>query len=150
MRVDFRGRADGLRVVSVGLSALGLLDSLYLTWVKLADATAACSNFGDCETVNQSRYSEVGGIPIALLGALAYLTIVALLAVGWRLPKVDHVTRLAIFGLALTGTFYSAYLTYLEVAVLRAICPFCVLSAISITAILVLSVIRLREEDADG
>jgi len=57
---------------SILLAILGLIDSLYLGWIKLAGETAACSGIGDCEAVNTSRYSEIGGVPIALLGALAY------------------------------------------------------------------------------
>jgi uncharacterized membrane protein len=53
--------------------------------------------------------------------------------------------RLAIFGISFAGSLYSGYLTYLEIAVLRAICPFCVVSAISIFVLLILGVFRLRE-----
>ncbi len=55
-----------------------------------------------------------------------------------------------VFGVSLIGTLYSAYLSYLEVAVLKAICPYCVASAIAVTAVLVLCVLRLRSADADA
>ncbi|MEE9507803.1 MAG: vitamin K epoxide reductase family protein, partial [Anaerolineales bacterium] len=57
--------------------------------------------------------------------------------------------RMGVFGLSLTGTLYSVYLTYLEIAVLRAICPFCVVSAISIFVLLIVGVIRLKENFID-
>lgn len=131
----------------VALAAVGLIDSVYLTWLKLADATAACAGIGDCDTVNNSRFASVGGIPIAILGALSYGAILALLFVDrlrpeWRLPS-----RVAMFGLTLAGTLYSAYLTYVELAVLRAVCPFCVVSAVAMTLLLVISILRLRESD---
>jgi uncharacterized membrane protein len=136
-------------IISIGASLIGLIDSIYLTWIKLADKTAACSNIGDCESVNNSQYSEIAGIPIALLGAGAFLTIFLLLALEKRLPDQSTSLRMGVFGLSLTGTLYSVYLTYLEIAVLRAICPFCVVSAISIFALLIIGVIRLKESFTD-
>lgn len=134
--------------LSVALAALGLLDSIYLTWIKLANATIACSNIGDCETVNSSRYSELAGIPIAALGAAAYLAILLMLLLDRKPSERSELLRLGVFGLALTGTLYSAYLTYLELVVLRAICPFCVASAIILTALLVLSVLRITVRES--
>ena len=58
-------------------------------------------------------------------------------------------SRLAVFGLALTGTLYSAYLTSLELAVIHAICPYCVISALLVTLLLVLALIRLRQPVVD-
>ncbi|MGH2628636.1 MAG: vitamin K epoxide reductase family protein, partial [Anaerolineales bacterium] len=76
----------------MALAAVGLADSVYLTWLKLADATAACAGIGDCDLVNNSRFASVGGIPIALLGALSYAAILGLLVAdrvrpGWRMAS---------------------------------------------------------------
>jgi uncharacterized membrane protein len=130
--------------LSAGLALLGLLDAAYLAWIKLANATYACSNIGDCETVNRSSYSEVAGIPIAALGAAAYGVILLLVLLDRRPSQRSEPFRFGVFGLALAGTLYSAYLTYVEVAVLRAICPYCVASALILTALLGLSLVRLR------
>lgn len=145
-------RASGLRglwLVSVGVALVGLVDSIYLTWIKIADQTAVCSGIGDCESVNNSIYSEIAGIPIALIGAIAYLTILALLFLENRFETKGLYLRFAIFGLTLAGSLYSGYLTYLEIAVLRAICPFCVLSAISIFVLLIVGISRLKADFAD-
>ncbi len=131
----------------IALAAIGLVDSAYLSWLKLADATAACAGIGDCEAVNNSRFATVGGIPIALLGALSYGAILALFFADRVRPEWRMAGRVAMFGLTLAGTLYSAYLTYVEVAVLRAICPFCVVSAVVMALLLVISVLRLRESD---
>ncbi len=136
--------------LSVGLSLLGLGVSVYLTWVKLTGNTASCGTVGDCESVNNSRYAEIGGVPIALFGALSYLVLLALLLIEHRRPPAAETARLMVFGVSLIGTLYSAYLTYLEVAVLKAICPYCVASAIAVTAVLILCVLRLRSADADA
>lgn len=138
-----RRQTDRLRLISVALAGLGLLDSAYLTIIKLANATAICADIGDCDTVNNSRYAEIGGIPIALLGAGAYLVMLLLLIWEPRLGENGDYARLGVFGIALAGTLYSFYLTYLEIAVLRAICPFCVLSAVSITVLCILGLVRL-------
>jgi uncharacterized membrane protein len=132
--------------VSIVLAIIGLLDSIYLAWLKLAGTTALCGGVGDCESVNNSIYAEINGIPIALLGAGAYLLIMALLLVEGRFGLGTEWPVMGVFGLSLIGTLYSVYLTYLEVAVLHAICPYCVLSAIAIALILVISVIRLRQQ----
>jgi len=82
-------------------------------------------------------------VPVALLGLGAFLAILALLVFQTRLAVLQDYAPLAIFGLALTGTLYSAYLTYVELFVIHAICPYCVTSAVLITALLILAVIRL-------
>lgn len=138
-----------LWIVSVIAALVGLIDSIYLTYIKVADQTAACSNIGDCESVNNSIYSEIAGIPIALLGVGAYLAILFLLFLENRYSDQIANLQLGTFGLSLIGTLYSAYLTYLEVAVLRAICPFCVVSAIAIFVLLIVGVLRLRASFAE-
>jgi uncharacterized membrane protein len=134
---------DWLRWVSLGLTALGALDAGYLSYIKLAHVEAICRGVGDCEAVNSSVYAQIGGVPIALFGLAAYLAILALLVLESRVPILHDYARLAIFGLALTGTLYSAYLTYVELFVIHAICPFCVTSALLMTGLFILAVVRL-------
>jgi len=133
-----------IRRVMLGLTGLGLLDTLYLSWLKLAHQEAACASIGDCDVVNASPYSEFMGIPIAVLGAGVYGLILLLLWVEPRLaPARRTQARYAVFGLTLWGVLYSAYLTYLELAVLHAICPFCVLSALVLLFLWILAMIRV-------
>ena len=145
-----RRRPSLNRSLSLGLTLLGLGVSAYLTWIKLTGNTASCGPIGDCESVNHSRYAEIGGVPIALLGALGYLVLLVALLVEVRCHRLSHAARLAAFGVSLVGTLYSAYLTYVEVAVLRAICPYCVVSAIAMTLVLILCVLRLRAAEAEA
>jgi uncharacterized membrane protein len=138
-------RVDWLRWASVALALLGAADSAYLTWVKLFKTQALfCVEGGGCDTVNNSIYSEINGIPIAILGLGAYLAIALLLALEDRAGALESYGPLAVFGLALTGTLYSAYLTYVELFVLHAVCPYCVVSAALMTAIFILAVIRFQ------
>jgi uncharacterized membrane protein len=123
---------------------VGLAVSLYLTYIKVNPASLLCTGVGDCEAVNSSAYSEIRGIPIALLGALAYAAILGTLLLEKRSPFLSEWGPVVIFGMAFAGTLYSAYLTYIEIAVLEKICPYCVTSAVAITAICVLSGVRLK------
>jgi uncharacterized membrane protein len=129
-----------------------MLDSIYLVWVKLSGAYALCGPIGNCESVNSSQYSEIFGIPIAILGAVAYSVMIILLILENRGQLWAEYGPMIVFGMSLIGVLYSFYLTYIEVAVLKAICPYCVISAIILVVLLALSVIRLsillRESDA--
>ena len=134
---------DKLFLSSVILAIVGLLDSLYLYWVKISNAYALCGPIGDCESVNSSPYAEIAGIPIALLGAVAYLVILGFLLVERRGTFWVEYAPMIVFGVSLVGVLYSAYLTYVEVAILRAICPYCLLSAIVLVILLALTTVRL-------
>lgn len=138
-----------LRLLSIILAAVGLLDSIYLTYVKIANRYALCGPIGDCESVNSSQYSEVYGIPIALFGAGAYLIIILLLGLEFRGGSWREYGPMSVFGISLAGVLYSAYLTYIEIAVLRAICPYCVVSAVVLVLLLVLTILRLLGEQEE-
>lgn len=148
---DTRAQPDGLRWGGGGLALLGAADAIYLTWIKLSHAQAAfCAPGGGCDTVNTSPYSEMAGIPISVFGLGMYLVLAALLALEDRCEFGQTYGRLAVFGLSLTGVLYSAYLTYLELFVIHAICPYCVISAVLITLIFALAVVRLMWAPAPG
>jgi uncharacterized membrane protein len=121
--------------------------SAYLTWTHLAHQSVACGQSQGCDIVQQSVYSEIAGIPVALLGFVAYAALFALTLLRGRVPEYfDDYIPLAIFGITLVGVLYSAYLTYLELFVIYAICRWCVSSAIIITAIFLLSLPDLKAE----
>jgi uncharacterized membrane protein len=138
-----------------GLSALGAIISGYLTWVHYSGALALCTSAGGCAQVQASRYAVVAGVPVAALGLALYLTLLGVSLWQARAGAlVVPAASLALFGLALAGTLFSAHLTYLELFVIRAICPWCVASALIITAILALAIANLvapeAGEDAHG
>jgi uncharacterized membrane protein len=136
-----------LRLIPILLAIAGLIDSLYLGWLKLSGNTAACSTIGDCESVNLSRFADIGGIPVALIGALGYAIILGLLSIEGRFPAWSDNIQLMYFGLTLVGTLYSAYLTYIELFVIKAVCPFCVVSAVIMVILFLDSVFRLRNSE---
>jgi len=139
-----------IRFSLIVLSIIGLLDSVYLTYIKLANATASCAGIGDCDAVNSSSYAEIAGIPIALLGAGAFLAMFLLVFLEKRSDFWLEQGPLFVFMLSLIGVLYSAYLTYVEIWVLNAICPYCVLSAIVLVLILGLSIYRFVRAAPEG
>jgi uncharacterized membrane protein len=129
--------------VSAILVVIGLLVSIYMTIYKVTSNDALCLGSGDCSTVNASRYSEVYGIPVATVGIAGYL---AILLAHWyeqRDKFFEKNSPMLIFGLALTGFLFTVYLIYIEFAVLRALCPFCLTSQAAMTIIFMISIIRL-------
>jgi uncharacterized membrane protein len=135
-----------LRISIAVLAALGAGIAAYLTVVKLSGAPIACST-GGCETVAQSHYSAVGGVPVAALGLGAYLLIFvsALLA--------SDVLVLAAAIVSAGGALFAAYLLYVQAAVLHAYCQWCLASDVVLAVLVVLTVRRAlrlsREERAD-
>jgi uncharacterized membrane protein len=130
---DRRLRAGALAIAGIGVCVAG-----YLTYVHYAGLQPFCAGGGHgCERVQSSSYAKLGGIPVAVLGLAGYVAIAAaLLASGER-------ARLAAAALAISGFGFSAYLTYLELFVIDAICQWCVASAVLLTALMVLTVARL-------
>jgi len=128
---------------SVALVVLGLLVSIYMTIYKITSNDAMCIGSGDCHTVNASKYSEVNGIPVAVFGMIGYAAILATLYFENRNQFFKQNATLMIFGMALTGFIFTVWLIYVEVALLKALCPFCLTSQVSMTLIFIIAVIRL-------
>jgi uncharacterized membrane protein len=122
--VEAKRRYAPTRLVLLVLAVLGFLISTYLTWTHFAGLAPVCTGSGQgCETVQSSRYAQVLGIPVALLGLIAYGGLIFSVAV-WR--EIGIYLGLLI---SLVGTLFSAYLTYLEIFVIGALCQWCLASA---------------------
>jgi uncharacterized membrane protein len=138
-------RDAGLRCLLAALAAAGFVISAYLTWAHVSGVPPACvGGSGGCETVQTSRYSEILGVPVAVLGMAAYATMLAC--------AVFRAETAAVFGafVALVGVLFSAYLTYLELFIIRAICQWCVANAVVVLAYLLLAALRLRPTGPDA
>lgn len=133
------------RMAIAVLALLGLFVSLYLSMFKWGMMGAIQCSIGGCQTVQNSPWSMFLGQPVAVWGLGAYLTLLALAIVGLQPRFVnERWVALAIFGISAVGVLFSAWLTYLEAAVIHAWCQWCVISAILITLIFFLSVPGLR------
>ena len=128
---------------SLALAALGMLVSIYMTIYKLTENPNMCLGNGGCSIVNSSRYAQVYGIPVAVIGVGGYLAILLLLWMEQRNRFLSDNGTLAVFGLALIGFLFTVYLIYVELALIHALCPFCVTSQVTMTILFVVSVIRL-------
>ena len=134
-----------LSQLAIILTVIGLLVSIYMTIYKITSNDSMCIGSGDCKTVNASRYAEVYGIPVAVLGIIGYSAILAVLLLQRR-SEVGFVQQngaLLFFGLSLTGFLFTLYLIFVEVALIRAYCPFCITSQTAMTLIFIISVIYL-------
>ena len=123
--------ASALTMLIVTLALTGLGVATYLSVVHFADQPIACNGLCDCEYVNSSEYAKVAGIPVAVLGAAAYASIAAL-AAGWWFSRAAALL-LGAWVMTAASFAFSAYLTYIELEVLEAICVYCVLSASIVT-----------------
>ena len=138
-RVQPKSRYAAPRVVLLVLAVVGGLISAYLTWTHFAGLTPVCTGSGEgCETVQSSRYASILGIPVALLGLLAYGGLV-FSAILWKEAGVYLG-----FLISLVGTLFSAYLTYLEIFVIGALCQWCLASAAIMPLALVCTAIAVR------
>lgn len=123
------------------LAVLGLAVAGYLTYVEGTYTLAVCGPVGDCNAVQSSPYARLFGvIPVGLFGMIGYVAILA--AWFWQRFRQDRWSALmpvSILGMAVFGTLFSAYLTYLEIFVIRAVCIWCLASAFIITLLMLAS-----------
>jgi uncharacterized membrane protein len=125
-----------LRSISAILALVGAGIAAYLLHVRSTGGTLLCAT-GGCETVQGSRYSELAGVPVAALGLAGFATLFALAL----LP--GEAARLANAVVALGALGFSAYLLVVQVAVIGAICQWCVATDVVATALAAVALIRL-------
>ena len=128
------------RAIAV-LALVGAGIAGYLTVVRALGEAPGCST-GGCEKVQSSDYAEVAGIPVALLGLLAYL---ALFATALRAgPAVAAIGA----GIALASLAFAFYLFIVQLVVIEALCLWCLASDVVIALIAPLAVRRVVRESA--
>lgn len=120
----------------LAVSFIGFLDAAYLTIEHYNKGILRCYVFEGCDEVTSSKYSTVGGIPIALFGAVYYLAIFIA-----TILFIDTKYRLLFYVLTfipILGFLFSAWFVYLQLAVIKAICLYCMISAATSTSLFVL------------
>jgi uncharacterized membrane protein len=136
------GAARGLRLATAVLALIGIGIAGYLTYVHYAGLEPFCvGGGGSCERVQSSPWSELAGVPVSLLGLVGYVAILISLV----LP--EDTGRSAAALLSLVGAGFSAWLTYVEIAKIGAICQWCVGSAVVMGLLAVVSITRLLRVD---
>jgi uncharacterized membrane protein len=133
-------------MIVAALALAGIFISIYLTLYKLGVIGELSCSLGSCETVNTSRWSVFLGLPVAAWGLFFYIDVFGVALVG-TMPRLENepVVSIVLAAEAAIGVIFSAWLTYLELAVIHAICVWCVTSAVIVTAIFLVSVADLRE-----
>ncbi len=124
------------------LALIGLGVAGYLAYVETRQVAAVCGPVGDCNAVQASPYARLFGVlPIGVLGALGYVALLAAWLWGrYGRGRLAELAPLAVFALALFGVLFSLYLTYLEPFVIRAVCAWCLTSAVIMTLLLLLAI----------
>jgi uncharacterized membrane protein len=126
-----------LRTTGLVLTVLGIGIAGYLVYIHYAGIEPVCNIAHGCHKVQTSKYADLAGIPVALLGLIGYVTLLgALLVPGESARMVAALTALVGFG-------FSAYLTYRELFTIDAICQWCVGSAILMTGLAIVCTWRL-------
>jgi uncharacterized membrane protein len=142
-----------LRQVTIALTIIGLLVSIYMTIYKFTNKdiqAAMCVGSHGCPIVNSSGYSEVNGIPVAVIGVFGYLSILALSYLENKPGFFQDNGSMLLFGVTLIGFLFTVWLIYVEIALIKAYCPFCITSQIAMTLIFALTVIRVIKQPFVG
>ena len=122
--------APGLVLMALDLT--GLLIASYLSVVELRGDVPVCGPLAGCETVALSPYARIGGVPVAVFGVALSLTLL-MLAAGWI--RTGRIALLgAHYGLSLVGVVFELYFTYIELAVIGAVCIWCASYGLSLLA----------------
>lgn len=111
-----------LRLAIATVASAGTAVSAYLTWVHYHPAALVCTRGGGCETVQQSHYAVLLGVPIALYGVVAWVAVIGL--VLWD----SELARALVGAIAVSALGFAAYLVVLQLTVIHAICVWCMVN----------------------
>ena len=127
-----------LRLAVAAAALAGVAVAGYLTYVHFRPAALICTGNGGCEAVQESSYAEIAGIPVALLGLLAYLAVLGLVAWDTELARTLAAT------IALSACGFAIYLISVQAFVIDAWCVWCLVNDLAIVPVLaVLTVWRV-------
>lgn len=130
-----------MRRAALALAVVGLGIATYLTYIHYAGIESVCAIAHGCQKVQTSEWSELVGVPVALLGLIGFVLIIGSLIVD------GESGRLAAIAATWTGLAFSLYLTYREIFSIKAICIWCTTINGILVILAVLTTIRfLRAE----
>jgi len=126
----------------VGVGILGFLDAAWLTVAHYLKVPIPCGVVQGCDIVTTSAYSEIAGVPVALLGALYYLAIVVMAIIALE-KHSSKILRLVSY-FTWSGLLASAYFVFIQLFILKAICLWCMGSALTSTTLFVLGLFVIK------
>jgi protein-disulfide isomerase/rhodanese-related sulfurtransferase/uncharacterized membrane protein len=133
------------KTLLLALSLLGLFDSLYLLWVYTSPSRPMLCLGSGCDAVRASSYAHLFGLPLPAFGVASYVLLGHLIFAEVLVPpRLGRAIQYAVAGISGAGFLFSIYLTSLEAFVIHAWCAWCVVSALVVTGIFVLSLLELR------
>ena len=130
-----------LRTPIVAACLIGAAIATYLTYVHYAHTAPICTT-GGCETVQKSKYAELAGVPVALLGLVTYVVLL-----GIAFVRGVTAATAGVF-VALVGVVFSGYLLWAQLGPIGAICQWCLGNAVTIAVVSALYVVRLLTEES--
>ncbi len=133
----------GTTIAFILVALLGLCDASYLTIKHFRGEVPPCSILHGCGQVTTSVYSQILGIPVALLGTLYYLTILfgCILYLDTKNTKI--LKYLSYF--TITGLLFSIYFTALQAFVIHSWCQYCLFSAFTSTILFINGMFYLKK-----
>ena len=138
-------------MIVAALALAGIFLAVYLLLYKLGMIGELSCSVGSCEKVNTSKWATFLGLPVAAWGVGWYVVMFVLALVStWETYAESPAVSMLLLGVAGTGLIFSAYLTYLELFVIHAICQWCVVSAILVLVIFVICAIDYRDVNREG
>ena len=129
-----------LRVPIAAACVVGTAIAGYLTYVHFAHTAPVCTT-GGCEKVQESKYAELGGVPVALLGLVAYAILF-----GLAFVRGVNAAAAGVFT-AVVGVAFSGYLLWAQLGPIDAICQWCLGNDVTIAIVAALYVVRLLTEE---
>lgn len=135
--------ANRLSAAIIAAAAIGFIDAAYLAAKHIAGSPVECSLLNGCEKVTTSAYATIGGIPVALLGAIFYLGMLAF-GIAFRETGGFRYATLLSLGGAL-GFLFSLWLVWVQVLILDALCLYCLVSAGTSTLLFIFGFLLVRD-----
>ena len=131
-----------LSLTLLALSFIGFADASFLTIKHYTGGSIPCSLLDGCDTVTNSVYSQIYGIPVALLGALFYLTVFILVLLNLQQPNKKLIKT--VWLLSLFAFLASLGFVYLQAFVINAWCEYCLISALTSTLVFLSASVFVR------
>ncbi|MEI7556366.1 vitamin K epoxide reductase family protein [Candidatus Chlorohelix sp.] len=135
-----------LLIIILCLAGVGVAG--YLSYTRLFAQAIICVEGGGCETVNNSQYALLLGIPVSFLGLATYIVLTGLVITRWLIARQNNIPLTykldwTLFVLSLGSLVFSSYLMAMSLFVIKATCIWCLSSAAIITVLFILLAIRL-------
>lgn len=146
IKAEATASRDWLRILALVLVGIGILLSGYLSYVKLTEVPIQCIEGGafQCDVVQNSAYARLAGIPIAYLGLATYGLIGFLILFQDRIGFLRDYGNVLEFGVVLFSFLFSMWLVYVQVAILEALCQWCLAHEVNMTILFIVAILRLR------